>query len=580
MCSLAGSALLHDPATKRWLRFSRPREILEARSVAEVMPLLARLEEVVERRGCFAVGFVAYEAAPAFDPAFRVVMDEGFPLAWFGLFETPKTVSGPRAVSETSACDWVLPVGLGEYRGAINRIRDYIQSGETYQVNYTLRLRASALDNPEELFAAMVAAQGAHYSAFIETGRFCICSASPELFFRLAGEELVCRPMKGTAPRGLWPEQDTERAAQTLRSEKNRAENIMIVDMVRNDMGRIAEMGTVRVSNPFAAEKYPTLWQMTSTVTCGTRQSVSEIFRALFPAASITGAPKVRTMQIIAEMEQRPRRVYTGAMGFVAPGRQAQFNVGIRTVLVDLRTREGEYGVGGGIVWDSIAEQEFEECRTKAKVLAAPMPAFDLLETLLWTPARGFALVEEHLRRLAASADYFAFSLSLDKVREQLDFVASSLLDLPHRVRVVVNARGEVTVEPEILKPFPNPYHVTLAKTPVNSQDCFLYHKTTYREVYDQALAGRGSSDDVLLWNERHELTESTIANVVVEIGDRLVTPPLKCGLLAGVYRQTLLDQERVREEVVRVDDLASCAKIYLVNSVRGMWEVERDIRQ
>ena len=206
----------------------------------------------------------------------------------------------------------------------------------------------------------------------------------------------MCKPMKGTAARGLWYAQDKQRSAEVLLSEKNRAENIMIVDMVRNDMGQIADAGSVGVKHLFTAEKYPTLWQMTSTVTCRTKQSVSEIFRALFPAASITGAPKVRTMQIIAELETQPRRIYTGAIGFIAPGREAQFSVAIRTVLADRGTHKGEYGVGGGIVWDSIAEQEFEECRTKAKVLAAPIPEFDLLETLLWTPAAGFALREEH----------------------------------------------------------------------------------------------------------------------------------------------------------------------------------------
>ncbi|HEY5910227.1 MAG TPA: aminodeoxychorismate synthase component I [Verrucomicrobiae bacterium] len=577
MCSQAGSALLHDPATQRWLRFRRLLEIFEARSIPEVMPLLARVQEEVERRPCFAVGFVSYEAAPAFDPAFKVVADRHFPLAWFGLFEKPEVVSGPETMPKAAVWDWRFPVGLKEYGAAVQRIKSYIRTGETYQVNYTLRLTASGLSKPAELFAAMVQAQGPHYGALIETSRYHICSASPELFFRLEGEDLVCRPMKGTAPRGLWPAQDREKGTQTLCSEKNRAENIMIVDMVRNDMGQIADVGSVGVKHLFTAEKYPTLWQMTSTVTCRTKQSVSEIFRALFPAASITGAPKVRTMQIIAELETQPRRIYTGAIGFIAPGREAQFSVAIRTVLADRGTHKGEYGVGGGIVWDSIAEQEFEECRTKAKVLAAPIPEFDLLETLLWTPAGGFALREEHLGRLADSAAYFSFLLSLDEVRERLDVLASSLPRLPQRVRLLLSAAGEVTLEPQPLALLPQPYRVTLARTPVNSHDVSLYHKTTQREVYDRAFAGRGTSADVLLWNERRELTESTLANLVVEIEGRLLTPPLECGLLPGVYRKTLLDQRRVREGIVRVEDLARCGRIYLVNSVRGMREVSWD---
>lgn len=573
VCSLAASALLHDPATKRWLRFERPSEMLEAGTAAEVMPLLERLEEEVERRHCFAVGFVAYEAAPAFDPAFRVVADREFPLAWFGLFEEPEEVPPPVTRCSAAPWDWSLPMSPEEYGAAIRRIKRRIQSGETYQVNYTVRLRASVLTDPTELFAAMVQAQGDHYAAFIEAGHFCICSASLELFFRLNGEDLVCRPMKGTAPRGLWPEQDIKRATRTLRSEKNRAENLMIVDMVRNDMGRIAQTGSIQVSKLFTAEKYPTLWQMTTTVTCRTRHSVPEIFGALFPAASITGAPKVRTMEIIAELEQQPRRIYTGAIGFLAPGRQAQFSVAIRTVLVDQRTRNAEYGVGGGIVWDSIPEQELEECRTKARVLAAPRPRFNLLETLLWTPAAGFALLDEHLRRLAGSAEYFSFSLNLDQVRERLDSMSRSLPGLPHRVRLLLGVNGEISLEPAPMEPLSQPYYITLAKMPVNSNELFLYHKTTHRKLYNEALAQRSGSDDVLMWNERHELTESTIGNLVAEIEGRLVTPPLSCGLLPGVFRQKLIDEGRVWEGIIRVADLASCGKIYLVNSVRGMWQ-------
>jgi para-aminobenzoate synthetase/4-amino-4-deoxychorismate lyase len=282
-------------------------------------------------------------------------------------------------------------------------------------------------------------------------------------------------------------------------------------------------------------------------------------------------------MQIIAELEKTPRRIYTGAIGFIGPGRQAQFNVAIRTVLIDKRTRQAEYGVGGGIVWDSVAEQELEECRTKAKILANPRPEFELLETMLWTPGEGFSLLDEHLCRLVESADYFSMPLELDAARPRLADLTNSLPSVPHRVRMLVNQRGEISLEAHQLVPLPQPYRVALAKAPLNSQDVFLYHKTTHRKVYEQALAGRPGWDEVLLWNERRELTESTIGNLVVEKDGRLLTPPVKCGVLPGVYRGALLQQKRVQEEIIPLEDLVRCSRVYLANSVRGLWEVSRE---
>jgi para-aminobenzoate synthetase / 4-amino-4-deoxychorismate lyase len=578
-----GTILLHDPARHQWLSFVGPHEILVAKTAQDVLPALERAQQQVESRGWHAAGFVSYEAAPAFDPAIVVKGDPAFPLAWFGLYDPPETGSGPPMPEEPSphqgpapgaSWAWPFPLSLPQYSAVVDRIREYIRAGETYQVNFTLRLLAPVPDSAPGLFAAMVAAQGPHYSAYIDTGPYCICCASPELFFRLDGSELVCRPMKGTAPRGLWPAQDRARVLQNLQSEKNRAENIMIVDMVRNDLGRVAETGTVFVEKVFQPEKYPTLWQMTSSVRCQTSKSIGEIFRALFPAASITGAPKVRTTQIIAALECSPRRVYTGAIGFIAPGRQAQFNVAIRTVLIDKLARRAEYGVGGGIVWDSIPEQEFEECRTKAAILAQPGPRFELLETMLWRAGEGVVRLEEHLSRLAGSAEYFSIPLNFELVRTRLAEAISHLPPRAHRVRLILARSGNISVEAAELVPLPRPYRVTLAEEPVDAADIFLYHKTTYRKSYERALAGRPGWDDVLLWNDRHELTESTIGNLVVEMQGRLFTPPLECGVLPGIYRGLLLRQNKVQERMLRVQDLAACTRIYLVNSVRGMWEI------
>jgi para-aminobenzoate synthetase/4-amino-4-deoxychorismate lyase len=569
-----GTAVLHDPATGRWLHFERPHHVVFARRPDEVIPLLERLEREVESRGWHAVGFVAYEAASAFDPALQTRVCADFPLAWFGLYDAPKTLESlPFSAQGIQLPDWSFPAEAGPHTTAVDKIKALILSGDTYQVNFSLRLRCGFNDDCWSLFAHLVQGQGSHYAAFINTEDWCICSASPELFFRLNGVELVSRPMKGTAARGLWPAQDQQQGAELLRSEKNRAENVMIVDMVRNDLGRIARPGSIRVDRLFELERYPTLWQLTSSVRAETDASPAAIFKALFPAASITGAPKVRTMQIIADLETTPRGVYTGAIGFIAPQRQAQFNVAIRTVLVDKAAATAEYGVGGGIVWDSAPDQEFEECRLKARVLAPAVPEFALLETMLWAPASGFSLLEAHLGRLAASAQFFGRTVSLAGIRERLRELERTLPAKPTRVRVTVARSGEIRVEAQALPLQPLPCRLGLAREPISAREPLLYHKTTHRRIYDQALAACPDCDDVLLWNEQGELTESTIGNVVVEKEGRLLTPPLECGLLPGTYRAMLLEQGRAQESVIRMSEVPACSRIYLANSVRGLWE-------
>jgi para-aminobenzoate synthetase/4-amino-4-deoxychorismate lyase len=374
---------------------------------------------------------------------------------------------------------------------------------------------------------------------------------------------------------------DLEQAEWLHHSEKNRAENVMIVDMVRNDMGRIAALGSVEVRSLYEVEKYPTLWQMTSTVKAKTGAGLCEIMQALFPPASITGAPKRRTMQIIAELEQTPRRIYTGSVGFIGPGRKAQFNVAIRTVLVDKAKGQAEYGVGGGIVWDSVDRMEFEECRTKARILTQKMPDFSLLETILWTPEQGYFLLPYHLTRLMDSAAYFSFSAERDAIRTNLDSLAHTLPKTAHKVRLLLAKDGGITLQSEVLHDtVAQPLHVCLAATAVDSANPFLYHKTTNRVVYEQALAACPGYSDVILWNEKGEVTESSIANIVVELDGELYTPPIPCGLLPGTYRAYLLEQGKLKERVIHKEDLVRSAHIYLVNSVRKEREVVVDIER
>lgn len=575
------SVVLFDRRQQQWLRFRRPLRIHTTCRLDEVADILRAIEAQVAGGRLYAAGFVAYEAAPAFDPALVAHPPGAFPLLWFGIYHSPEPIAfPPQPPAGPAAIAWQPSVTKTQYQQAFATIKAAIASGETYQVNYSFRLQAPFGADPWELMVGMVHAQGYGYGAFVHTDRWAICSASPELFFTLDQGILTSKPMKGTMARGLTQAEDLANARWLTRSEKNRAENLMIVDMVRNDLGRIAEDGSVTAPCLFDLERYPTLWQLTSSVQCQTRAGLARIFAALFPPASITGAPKVRTMEIIARLETTPRRIYTGTVGFLAPGGRAQFNVAIRTVLVDKAARSAEYGLGGGIVWDSEQGDELAECYTKARILTRPAPVFSLLETLRWTPADGYFLLEQHLARLADSADYFHRAIDLDAIRAQLHQLAATLTPVPHRVRLTLPSGQGPGVEARALTPLPQPYRIGLARHPIDNRDPFLYHKTTHRQVYDQALAAAPGWDDVLLWNEQGELTESCLANIVVEREGRLLPPPVRCGLLAGTYRGLLLSRGEISEQVLRVADLDRCGRIYLINSVRGRWEVRIDGRQ
>jgi para-aminobenzoate synthetase/4-amino-4-deoxychorismate lyase len=383
--------------------------------------------------------------------------------------------------------------------------------------------------------------------------------------------------MKGTIARGRWYEEDLARARELAASAKDRAENAMIVDMMRNDLGRIARVGSVQVGDLFRVERYPTLWQMTSRVSAETAAGLAEIFIALFPCASITGAPKANTMRIIAQHETEPRRVYTGSIGWFGPGRSARFNVAIRTVLVDKARREAEYGVGGGIVWDSTPQGEYGECLLKAKILTAAQPVFSLLETLLWTPGDGYACLEEHLRRLRESAEYFGFPCCHEAAAEELAALAAGLPAAPHKIRLLAARGGNITCRAEPIRDgnFPDPVKLELAAGPIDASDVFLYHKTTHRAVYAAAQAGCRAGDDVLLYNQQGEVTETLRGNVVVRCGDDLWTPPISCGLLAGTYRARLLAEGKIGERVIPLEMLSVCDDLFFINSVR-LWRKAR----
>lgn len=569
--TLTGGPWIQDEPSGRWWHFGACRELIAVYRTSEVVPALREIETRVEHDGLWAAGFLAYEAASAFDPALRSRECGELPLMWFGLYAAPTLADLP-ASSPTSPPEfnWNASIGRDGYDKAIAVIRRLIAAGDTYQVNYTFRLRAAMQEDAESLFRRMLAANHPRCGAFMDCGRFVVCSASPELFFMLDDRTLESRPMKGTSGRGLWAAQDREIAAALRDSPKNRAENVMIVDMMRNDMGVVSVPGTVRVPALFSLEAYPDVWQMTSTVQSQTDAPVSTILAAMFPPASVTGAPKVRSTQVIADLETSPRGVYTGCIGWIAPGRRARFNVAIRTAVVDRELGSVEYGVGGGIVWDSTSEDEYRECLLKSRVVTAqPQPGYALLETMLWEPQQGYFLLDRHLKRLAASAALLGFACDLAQIRTRLEQLAKQFDIRAQRVRLLLARDGAINVESKAQKADQGAVKLRLAAEAVDVSDPFLYNKSTRRRVYEKALRDRGDCDDVLLWNARGEITETSIANVVAEIDGIRLTPPVSCGLLPGVFRGHLLASGELVEKVLRMSDLKRATRLWTISSVR-----------
>ncbi|MFT3913573.1 MAG: chorismate-binding protein [Anaeromyxobacteraceae bacterium] len=568
----AGDAFLELDGFSGPLAFRAPRAVHVARTLAEVRPVL----EAAARAGAegrWAAGFVAYEAAPAFDAALCVPGVATGPLAWFAEYDRP---ADPTAFTpgEADLGPLAPDEDAGAHAAAIARIREGIGRGDFYQVNHTFRLRGPFRGDPLALYRRLRAAQGGGLGACLHAGDRAIVSASPELFLALRGRDVVMRPMKGTAPRGRFEDEDA-RAAEALRSSaKERAENVMIVDLVRNDLGRVAEPGSVRVTRRFEVERYRTVLQLTSTVEArlARGRGLADLFAATFPCGSVTGAPKVAAMARIAAEERSARGVYCGAVGLVAPGGDACFNVAIRTVALDLGSGTATAGVGGGITWDSTAPGEHAEALAKAAFLTAPPRPPALLETLRLEHGR-YPLLAGHLARLEASARHLGVSLDLAEVQAALARAATAGGD--GRVRLVVAGRGAVEVERTPLPPRVDaPVPVALAAAPVSRRDRRLFHKTTDRAPYDAARAARPDVFDVLLFNEEGEATEFTIGNLVAEFdlpgGVECVTPPRDAGLLAGVQRAALLARGEVVERTVRVADLGRARRLWLVNALRG----------
>ena len=573
--------------TSRGGRFFRdPFQVVQATRPEEVVKCLAEVQDSV-RAGAYAAGFVTYEAAAAFGLATHPTDERSLPLVSFGLFAPDSVTSDVRlpAAGSYNAGRWEPSITHAEYGEAIRRVKARIEAGDTYQINLTFRLKATFEGDPLALLRDLDAAQDGPWGAHVDTGRHVICSASPELFFAIDGDRLECRPMKGTAPRGLWPEEDRRRAERLRGSEKNRAENVMVVDMVRNDLGRIARTGSVETEPLFRIERYPLQWQMTSTVRArAPGVDLPRLFEALFPSGSITGAPKFSSMEIIRELEPAPRGIYTGAIGYLSPHGRGHFHVAIRTIAIDRNRQEAEFGVGSGVVWDSVERDEYDECLLKASILlkrppssyaVGTRPDFRLLETIAWTPEGGFALLPRHFERLAGSAASFGFECDVAEIGTLLK-TATEDLPAPARVRVLLSRDGGIVCEAvDLSPPLGRPVLCAIAADPVDPADVFLYHKTTRRGVYERARASRPEADAVILCNTAGDVTEATEANVVVLLDGRRVTPPIDSGLLAGTLRAELLEKGVIVEARVSVAELHAAKRIWLINSVRGWLDAE-----
>ncbi len=561
--------------------FATPLDEFVARNLDEIGDVV-RAATAAAAAGAWVVGYLAYEAGAAFDDAFpRRATPHGLPYAQFVAF-TERRVVAPLDATEHSSHELVdlerVPAPTS-YEDDVDEIRRRIELGDAYQVNLTSRFHARLIGDPFSLYASMARAQRGAYNVFLEFGDVGIVSASPELFLEWDGTTVTTKPMKGTVRRGRRLTDDAEAAAWLRASLKDRAENVMIVDLLRNDLSRVAELGSVRVPALFDLERYETVWQLTSTVQATTRHDVElvDLLAATFPCGSITGAPKASAMSIIDSLEPEPRGVYCGAIGILGPapdespghGPTARFSVAIRTAVMRRSTGHFIYGSGGGITWSSDAAAESAEVDAKARVLTERRPAFRLLETLRltnWGPVN----LTRHLDRLEASAGWFGFGFDRSATERRIGALICG--DIPTRLRVLLERDGSVEIETMPLARTPDgPVRLAVDTVHLRSDDTFSSHKTTNRAHYDAARARHPDVDDVILVNERGEVVETTVANLLYRIGDQWCVPPLTCGGLNGIGRQLLVDRGTAIERVLLVDEVGEADELAVVSSLRGM---------
>ena len=552
--------------------FTKPIKELKTKNLDQVEALLREVEAYQEK-GFYAVGYVSYEAAPAFEKKFAVHPAPllGEYLLYFTIHEEVETLPFPEDYEDVDLpANWKEEVEAPAYQEAIETIHHHIRQGDTYQVNYTVQLSQELKSDPFAIYNRLVVEQKAHYNTFIQHDDVSILSISPELFFEQDDRLLTTRPMKGTTRRGLTNQADLQEAAWLKADPKNRAENMMIVDLLRNDMNRISEIGSEQVTRLCQVEQYSTVWQMTSTIESRLRSEIDlvQTFRALFPCGSITGAPKISTMEIIQKTEKAPRGVYCGTIGILLPRGKRIFNVAIRTL--QMQGGQAIYGVGGGITWDSKWESEYQETKQKSAVLYRQEPRFELLTTGRIHQGE-LTFLEQHLTRLREASRYFAYPYDEQKLLKELQEELAHLeSNLDYRCRIALQKNGTFHLEITELTDLPASYlQAQLTEQKLDLATPFTYFKTSQRDHLSQ------SEREQIFHLPDGTLLETTIGNLVLEIGGQLYTPPAHLPLLDGIYRRHLLETQQVEEKLLTLNDLTDADRIYTCNALRGLYELD-----
>ncbi len=534
-------------------------------------------------KGYWLCGYFNYEFGYCLEPRLGPLLGKNNTnLAWLGVCRRPIVIYNKKGeISSQGAGNNgykiknIKPnISKKEYSNKIKKIKYYLSEGLTYQVNYTFKVKFDFKGDPLGLYLDLRRAQPTAYAALINTEEESILSFSPELFFRTDKEKITTRPMKGTSDRGQTKENDKVAKEFLRQSKKIKAENLMIVDLLRNDLGRVAKK--VRVPKLFEVEKHRTLFQMTSTISARLEKNIKQkdIFYSLFPCGSVTGAPKIKTMQLIKKLEKEQRGVYTGAIGYISPKQKSCFNVAIRTI--NLQNNRGEIGIGGGIVYDSQHRSEHEEALLKAKFFMGGFSKMALIESILWQKRKEFYLLDLHIRRLKNSCEHFLIPLNLKALKKKLRKVIDGE-DEKLKIRVLVDIDGRITTEKEKINDIKQPVRIRLSSRRVDLNNRFLYHKTTQRSFYDREKreANRKGFFDVIFLNKKEQITEGSITNVFILKNKNLCTPPLDCGLLPGVLREHLLITGKAKEKILYLKDIKEADKVYIGNSVRGLLEAK-----
>ena len=552
--------------------FTQPIKELKTRDLAEVADLLAQVESYQEQ-GYYVVGYVSYEAAPAFEEKLAVHKAPllGEYLLYFTVHDSVETSPIPLTYDDIDLpSNWQEVTSEADYEKAIAQIHHHLRQGDTYQVNYTVQLKQDLSANPFSIYNRMVVEQEAGYNAYVEHDEMAVISMSPELFFEQNDRELTTRPMKGTTQRGVTDDEDLKEAAWLEQDPKNRSENMMIVDLLRNDMNRISEVGSEHVERLCQVEQYSTVWQMTSTIKSQLREDVDlvVIFRSLFPCGSITGAPKIATMEIIKDLEPQPRGVYCGTIGILLPNGRRIFNVAIRTI--QLHQGKAIYGVGGGITWDSTWESEYREVHQKAAVLYRKQARFKLITTGRISQKQ-LLFEDQHLERLTKASRYFAYPFDPEELRQKIEEECQACdSHQDYRLRISLSKSGEMELSRQVLTPLsPTFCKAKLCLQEADLNQSFTYFKTTHRPHLSLG------KQEIIYHNAAGELLETSIGNLVLKINGKLYTPPINLGILSGIYRQHLLGKGQVEEKIMTLADLNQAEAVFGCNAVRGLYELE-----